>query len=163
MLTLWSYVGFVVIFKVKKGPDKGKMIEVLKRDIPLEHIKQVCLRWVEDRVQGISKLVVKLFLRKSLQPAVMLFYFFSPYQDDIFVIHIENDFSSMLESMFKTEFLMTLKKRYKDKTNRELHISFLEAYVFLFFFYLLCRIYIHVWICLSKKVFESLVNLTSIG
>jgi hypothetical protein len=31
-------------FKVKKGPDKGKMIEVLKRDIPLEDIKQVCMR-----------------------------------------------------------------------------------------------------------------------
>lgn len=54
-------------------------------------------------------------------------FFSSPLQDDIFVIHIENDFSSMLESMFKTEFLMTLKKRYKDKTNRELPISFSEA------------------------------------
>lgn len=82
---------------VKKGPEKGKMIEVLKRDIPIEHIKQVCL---------------------------------SPLQDDIFVIHIENDFSSMLESMFKTEFLMTLKKRYKDKMNRELPISFSEAIEF---------------------------------
>lgn len=54
-------------------------------------------------------------------------FFSSPLQDDIFVIHIENDFSSMLESMFKTEFLMTLKKRYKDKMNRELPISFSEA------------------------------------
>lgn len=129
------------------------MIEVLKRDIPLEHIKQVCLRWVEDRVQGISKLVVKLFLRKSLQPAVMLFYFFSPYQDDIFVIHIENDFSSMLESMFKTEFLMTLKKRYKDKTNRELHISFLEAYVFFCCFFLCIMQDIHT--CMNMPFKES--------
>ena len=61
--------------------------------------------------------------------SLMLFYVSacSPFQDDIFVVHIENDFSSMLESMFKTEFLMTLKKRYKDKTNRELPISFSEA------------------------------------
>lgn len=43
------------------------------------------------------------------------------------MIYIENDFSSMLEFMFKIEFLMILKKRYKDKMNRELFISFSEV------------------------------------
>lgn len=53
--------------------------------------------------------------------------YFSPLQDDMMVIHINNDYSSMLESIFKTEFLATLKKRYKETVNRELSIVFSEA------------------------------------
>ena len=53
-----------------------------------------------------------------------IYLIFSTLQDDLFILHINNDYSSLLESVFKTEFLMTLSKRYKDKTNRELSIMF---------------------------------------
>ncbi|KAK3098251.1 hypothetical protein FSP39_017626 [Pinctada imbricata] len=82
---------------IKKGPDKGKVVEVVKRDIPLEEIKQVAL---------------------------------STLQDDLFIIHINNDYSSLLESVFKTEFLMTLSKKYKEKTSRELSIIFNDTLEF---------------------------------
>ena len=40
------------IFKVKKGPQKGVQMEVVKRKIPLETITHVSLRysWKEDKV-----------------------------------------------------------------------------------------------------------------
>ncbi|XP_071168710.1 unconventional myosin-Ie-like isoform X1 [Mytilus edulis] len=82
---------------IKKGPDKGRMIEVVKRKIAIGDIKQVCL---------------------------------SPLQDDMMVLHINNEYSSMLESMFKTEFLATLKKRLKELENREISIMFNDAIEF---------------------------------
>lgn len=82
---------------IKKGPDKGRMIEVVKRKIPLAEIRQICL---------------------------------STFQDDIVVIHINNEYSSMIECMFKTEFLATMKKRYKEAVNRELSIMFSDAIEF---------------------------------
>ena len=45
-------------------------------------------------------------------------------QDDIFVLHVQNDYASVLESVFKTEFLTLLTKRYKDKTGKDLRLSF---------------------------------------
>ena len=45
-------------------------------------------------------------------------------QDDIFVLHVQNDYASVLESVFKTEFLTLLTKRYKDKTGNDLRLSF---------------------------------------
>ncbi|XP_033750743.1 unconventional myosin-Ie-like isoform X1 [Pecten maximus] len=82
---------------IKKGPDKGTMIEVIKRSIPLEDISHVCL---------------------------------STLQDDLFVLHIQNDYASLLESVFKTEFLSTLSKRYKDKTSKELRTQFSDVIEF---------------------------------
>ncbi|OWF39023.1 Unconventional myosin-Ie [Mizuhopecten yessoensis] len=82
---------------IKKGPDKGTMIEVIKRSIPVESITQVCM---------------------------------STLQDDLFVIHIQNEYASLLESVFKTEFLSTLSKRYKDKTGNELRTQFSDTLEF---------------------------------
>ncbi|CAG2209745.1 MYO1 [Mytilus edulis] len=78
---------------IKKGPDKGRMIEVVKRKI---------------------KFVIS---DNNLQ-------------DDMMVLHINNEYSSMLESMFKTEFLATLKKRLKELENREISIMFSDAIEF---------------------------------
>ncbi|KAK3585324.1 hypothetical protein CHS0354_040273 [Potamilus streckersoni] len=80
--------------KVKKGPQKGQFIEVVKRLIPLEQVSSVAL---------------------------------STMQDDFFVLHIQNEYSSVLESIFKTEFLSTLCKRYKDKTGKDLKLQFSDS------------------------------------
>ena len=48
----------------------------------------------------------------------------STMQDDLFVLHIQNDYASVLESVFKTEFLTLLTKRYKDKTGKDLRLQF---------------------------------------
>uniref|UniRef100_A0A670KGX4 Myosin IE n=1 Tax=Podarcis muralis TaxID=64176 RepID=A0A670KGX4_PODMU len=76
--------------KVKQGPEKGLVKEVLKRRIEVERILSVSL---------------------------------SMMQDDLFVIH-EQEYDSLLESVFKTEFLSLLSKRYEEKTQRRLPLKF---------------------------------------
>lgn len=44
-------------------------------------------------------------------------------QDDIFVLH-EQEYDSLLESVFKTEFLSLLAKRYEEKTQKQLPLKF---------------------------------------
>ncbi|XP_060576801.1 unconventional myosin-Ie-like isoform X2 [Ruditapes philippinarum] len=80
--------------KIKKGAQKGQMVEVVKRKLPLEEVQSVA---------------------------------FSTMQDDIFLLHIQNDYASVLESVFKTEFLSLLTKRYKDKTGKELRLIFSDS------------------------------------
>ena len=50
--------------------------------------------------------------------------FCSTRQDDLVVIHVQNEFGSLIETKFKTEFLTTLSKRYKEKIGRDLRIDF---------------------------------------
>ncbi|XP_053449985.1 unconventional myosin-Ie isoform X4 [Nycticebus coucang] len=76
--------------KVKQGPDKGLVKEVLKRRIELERLSSVSL---------------------------------STMQDDIFILH-EQEYDSLLESVFKTEFLSLLAKRYEEKTQKQLPLKF---------------------------------------
>ncbi|ERE76527.1 myosin-Ie-like protein [Cricetulus griseus] len=76
--------------KVKQGPDKGLVKEVLKRRIEMERILSVSL---------------------------------STMQDDIFILH-EQEYDSLLESVFKTEFLSLLAKRYEEKTQKQLPLKF---------------------------------------
>ncbi|XP_077433105.1 myosin IEb isoform X3 [Vanacampus margaritifer] len=76
--------------KVKQGPDKGHIQEVLKRKIELGSIQSVSL---------------------------------STLQDDIFIIH-QQEYDSVLHSVFKTEFLSLLIKRHHEKTQRNLPLKF---------------------------------------
>ncbi|KAJ1080755.1 hypothetical protein NDU88_000948 [Pleurodeles waltl] len=76
--------------KVKQGPEKGMIKEVLKRKIELEKIQSVSM---------------------------------STLQDDFFIIH-EAQYDSVLESMFKTEFLSLLYKRYEERTQKQLQLKF---------------------------------------
>ncbi|XP_055986651.1 unconventional myosin-Ie [Sorex fumeus] len=76
--------------KVKQGPDKGLVKEVLKRRIELERLLSVSL---------------------------------STMQDDLFILH-EQEYDSLLESVFKTEFLSLLAKRYEEKTQKQLPLKF---------------------------------------
>ncbi|XP_046755216.1 unconventional myosin-Ie isoform X2 [Gallus gallus] len=76
--------------KVKQGPEKGQVKEVLKRRMEVERILSVSL---------------------------------STMQDDIFILH-EQEYDSLLESVFKTEFLSLLSKRYEEKTQGKLPLKF---------------------------------------
>ena len=50
-------------------------------------------------------------------------------QDDFFVLYVQNDYASVLESVFKTEFLLLLSKSYKEKTSKELRLQFSDWWV----------------------------------
>uniref|UniRef100_A0A8C8STR0 Myosin IE n=1 Tax=Pelusios castaneus TaxID=367368 RepID=A0A8C8STR0_9SAUR len=76
--------------KVKQGPEKGTIKEVLKRQMELERIQSVSL---------------------------------STLQDDFLIIH-ESQYDSVLESVFKTELLSLLCKRYEERTHRPLPVKF---------------------------------------
>ncbi|XP_063001784.1 unconventional myosin-Ie-like [Elgaria multicarinata webbii] len=76
--------------KVKQGPDKGAIKEVLKRQIEVERVQSVSL---------------------------------STLQDDFIIIH-EPQYDSVLESVFKTELLSLLYKRYEEKTQKQLTVKF---------------------------------------
>lgn len=56
----------------------------------------------------------------------------STMQDDIFILH-EQEYDSLLESVFKTEFLSLLSKRYEEKTQRKLPLKFSNTWVMAFF------------------------------
>ncbi|XP_033030579.1 unconventional myosin-Ie-like [Lacerta agilis] len=76
--------------KVKQGPDKGAIKEVLKRQIEVERVQSVSL---------------------------------STLQDDFIIIH-EPQYDSVLESVFKTELLSLLYKRYEERTQQQLPVKF---------------------------------------
>lgn len=76
--------------KVKQGPEKGQIKEVLKRKIELKDIQSVSL---------------------------------SPLQDDFLILH-EAQYDSVLEGVFKTEFLSLLYKRYEERTQKKLPLRF---------------------------------------
>uniref|UniRef100_A0A4W4GQQ5 Osteoclast-stimulating factor 1 n=1 Tax=Electrophorus electricus TaxID=8005 RepID=A0A4W4GQQ5_ELEEL len=76
--------------KVKQGPEKGQIKEVLKRKIDMDKIMAVSL---------------------------------STLQDDFLILH-EHEYDSLLECVFKTEFLSLLARRFEEKTQKKLPIKF---------------------------------------
>ncbi|NXX41193.1 MYO1F protein, partial [Tricholaema leucomelas] len=82
--------------KVKKGPEKGQIKEVLKKKVELQAVSGVSL---------------------------------STRQDDFFILH-ENDTDSFLESIFKTELISLLCKRYEELTRTKLCLSFKDTLQF---------------------------------
>ncbi|KAF7211942.1 unconventional myosin-Ie isoform X2 [Nothobranchius furzeri] len=76
--------------KVKQGPDKGQVMEVVKRKIDVEKLSAVSL---------------------------------STLQDDFMILH-EQEYDSLLECVFKTEFVSLLSQRFEEKTQRKLPLKF---------------------------------------
>ena len=54
---------------------------------------------------------------------LMLLHFDSTMQDDFFIIH-EEQYDSVLQSNFKTEFISLLVKRYEESSQRKLPLKF---------------------------------------
>uniref|UniRef100_A0AAQ4Q723 Osteoclast-stimulating factor 1 n=1 Tax=Gasterosteus aculeatus aculeatus TaxID=481459 RepID=A0AAQ4Q723_GASAC len=76
--------------KVKQGPEKGQVTEVLKRRIDVEKILAVSL---------------------------------STMQDDFMIMH-EQEYDSLLDCVFKTEFISLLARRFEERTQRKLPLKF---------------------------------------
>lgn len=51
------------------------------------------------------------------------FMFFSTMQDDFMILH-EQEYDSLLECVFKTEFISLLARRFEEKTQRKLPLKF---------------------------------------
>lgn len=62
----------------------------------------------------------------------------STLQDDFFIIH-EEEYDSVLQSVFKTEFLSLLVKRYQEKTQKKLPLKFNNLSVASLFYFVLLK------------------------
>ncbi|XP_015270241.1 PREDICTED: unconventional myosin-If [Gekko japonicus] len=82
--------------KVKKGPEKGQIREVLKKKVEIQAVHRVSL---------------------------------STRQDDFFILH-EAEADTLLESIFKTELVSLLCKRYEEATHNKLQLSFSDTLQF---------------------------------
>ncbi|XP_067589981.1 unconventional myosin-If isoform X1 [Pseudorca crassidens] len=80
--------------KVKKGPEKGQVREVLKKKLEIQALRGVSL---------------------------------STRQDDFFILQ-EDAADSFLESVFKTEFVSLLCKRFEEAVRRPLPLTFSDTY-----------------------------------
>uniref|UniRef100_A0A452UFH2 Myosin IF n=1 Tax=Ursus maritimus TaxID=29073 RepID=A0A452UFH2_URSMA len=80
--------------KVKKGPEKGQVREVLKKKLEIQALRGVSL---------------------------------STRQDDFFILQ-EDAADSFLESVFKTEFVSLLSKRFEEAARRALPLTFSDTY-----------------------------------
>uniref|UniRef100_A0A8C0TG76 Myosin IF n=1 Tax=Canis lupus familiaris TaxID=9615 RepID=A0A8C0TG76_CANLF len=80
--------------KVKKGPEKGQVREILKKKLEIQTLRGVSL---------------------------------STRQDDFFILQ-EDAADSFLESIFKTEFISLLSKRFEEVARRALPLTFSDTY-----------------------------------
>ena len=48
----------------------------------------------------------------------------SDLQDDFLVVHVKDDYDTLVEAVFKTEFLSTLNKKLTEKFSTPLNVSF---------------------------------------
>lgn len=68
---------------------------------------------------------------------------FSILQDNFIIIHVRDDYASLLESVFKTEFLFALSKKYLEDIGHLLNVRFNNKYgYFSYFTYVINAAYI---------------------
>ncbi|CAB4044730.1 unconventional myosin-Ie-like isoform X2 [Paramuricea clavata] len=77
--------------KVKKGPEKGKVYEVVKRKLELNQIGKISL---------------------------------STLQDDFVVLHVPGEYDTVFQTVFKTELLTVLTKKYEAEVGKSLTLDF---------------------------------------
>ncbi|XP_053559039.1 unconventional myosin-If [Bombina bombina] len=88
-----KYIYLIGREKVKKGPEKGQIKEVLKKKLEIQCVQSISL---------------------------------STRQDDFFILH-EGDHDTLLESVFKTELISLMCKRYEEMTKSKLALNFADT------------------------------------
>uniref|UniRef100_A0AAY4DA60 Osteoclast-stimulating factor 1 n=1 Tax=Denticeps clupeoides TaxID=299321 RepID=A0AAY4DA60_9TELE len=100
-----------------KAPESG-----IKRDLILTP-KFVYLVGREKVKQGPEKGMVKEVLKRKIEVDKILAVSMSPMQDDFLILH-EQEYDSLLECVFKTEFISLLARHFEEKTQRKLPLKF---------------------------------------
>ncbi|XP_065188525.1 unconventional myosin-If-like [Sycon ciliatum] len=77
--------------KIKKGPEKGKIVEVVKRQLALNNLQSI----------SVSEL-----------------------QDDFMIFHVKGEYDTLIECLFKTEFLTVYTKKYEALEGSKPTINF---------------------------------------
>ncbi|XP_013379437.1 unconventional myosin-Ie [Lingula anatina] len=106
-----------------------RRFKTAKRDLIVTS-KGVYLVGREMMKKGPEKGQLKEVVKRPLEMEMITGVALSTMQDDFFIIHVQNDYSSLLESVFKTEFLTALSKKYKERTHKELKVEFSDTLEF---------------------------------
>ncbi|XP_023931310.1 unconventional myosin-Ie-like, partial [Lingula anatina] len=106
-----------------------RRFKTAKRDLIVTS-KGVYLVGREMVKKGPEKGQLKEVVKRPLEMEMITGVALSTMQDDFFIIHVQNDYSSLLESVFKTEFLTALSKKYKERTHKELKVEFSDTLEF---------------------------------
>uniref|UniRef100_A0A665VUR1 Osteoclast-stimulating factor 1 n=1 Tax=Echeneis naucrates TaxID=173247 RepID=A0A665VUR1_ECHNA len=94
----------------------------IKRDLILTP-KSVYLIGREKLKQGAEKGQVTEVLKRRIDVEKILAVSLSTMQDDFMILH-EQEYDSLLECVFKTEFISLLARRFEEKTQRKLPLKF---------------------------------------
>ncbi len=60
--------------------------------------------------------------------ALKTIFSFLIFKDDFVIFHVRNTYDTVIESIFKTELVTTLSKKYKAATGQELPVHFSDKY-----------------------------------
>ncbi len=82
---------------------------MVKRKVPIDKINSISLRYVH-------------FLAKGTR--FTKFFHASPYQDDFLILHVRDEYDTVLETVLKTEFLTLLSEKYMALTRSQLSFTF---------------------------------------
>ncbi|CAG5115369.1 unnamed protein product, partial [Candidula unifasciata] len=98
----------------------------IKRDLLLTG-KNLILVGLETIKKGPHKGTKQLVVKRNIPLDQISGISMSTMQDDYFILNVQNDYGSLLENVFKTEFLTVLSKKYKERTGKELYIQFSDS------------------------------------
>ncbi|KAG8190757.1 hypothetical protein JTE90_024884 [Oedothorax gibbosus] len=106
-----------------------RRFKITKRDLILTS-KCVYLIGREKVKKGPEKGYYKEIIKRKIEIENIAHISLSTHQDDFLVIHVKNDYGSLLEITFKTEFLTLLSKKFQERANRVLNIQFSDLLEF---------------------------------
>ncbi|XP_070543258.1 unconventional myosin-Ie-like isoform X2 [Ptychodera flava] len=106
-----------------------RRFKVTKRDLI---VTGKCLYLVGREIvkKGPEKGQMKEVVKRKIELGSIESVTMSTLQDDLFLLNIAGDYASLLESIFKTEFVTVLSKKYEATVSRKLKVSFSNVFEF---------------------------------
>ena len=99
-----------------------------KRDFVLTNRALYIIGRQEVKDKNKKKAIIEVVKRRLEYPEINKIAL-SHMQDNFIVLFTNNDYATVLEIEFKTEFLTTFNRRFKELFNKPLNIEFIDTYV----------------------------------
>ena len=100
-----------------------------KRDFVLTNRALYIIGRQEVKDKNKKKAIIEVVKRRLEYPEINKIAL-SHMQDNFIVLYTNNDYATVLEIEFKTEFLTTFNRRFKELFNKPLNIEFIDTYMF---------------------------------
>ncbi|XP_067131867.1 unconventional myosin-Ie-like [Centruroides vittatus] len=106
-----------------------RRFKISKRDLIIT-AKHIYLIGREKVKKGADKGQVKEVIKRKIHLENVIHIAMSKHQDDFVVIHVKNEYDSLIECVFKTEFVTVLNKKYQECCHRPLTLHFSDKLEF---------------------------------